>query len=320
MSRFEFDDDFDYDEDTFEPLNEKQWSRPRGPRAKDLRPMQAQEIDLLEEILRTGTPYYANEFHRHLDGLSPEMQRDEAMGFYHDAKMSRLSEHGYIHVHKPVMHFGSWLMEAEVTQLGFLALRAADSGLIWDMNTAAPAIDASIKHWTQRLECARWPGEDVFSEIMELQLTIFDKLKKRIPSMRVKIWRQHLERNRVPMGNAWEVAATLDLPGMNEVRKDLHQYHIDAWKRALQADDLRHDATLIKEAMVLGPEFTGVSEFAKEMHVQAWVRRVQGITDPDSKVFNEVEALSDDYHLAKAEAFLQKMKCWTPLDNKGRRT
>jgi hypothetical protein len=148
---------------------------------------------------------------------------------------------------------------------------------------------------------------------------MFDALKERVPLVRARVWREYLSKL-YPTESAWNRVMHEDLPGMKTVQVDFVPLYRRSWLAHIPRLRILKDKAF-QIARALEPRyFADITEAVHQRHVDLWIAEVQRITLPDSQMFEEVEKLSDDFHLVKAEAFLQKMKCWTPLDEEGRRT
>jgi hypothetical protein len=254
----------------------------------------------------------------------------------HDLQTSRMVEYGYVVIGTPQYHTDPdhrlyadeedegfpyvILIPARLTDIGKMALRYASQDVYWSITYHRPLYEMSQNEWGNYLDGARYENaESVFRRIESLGHPMFDHLKERIPDKRAAVWRNYLSRC-WPNDSAWSSLRVTQLLGLDEIKRDRVALQRARWKATIPNITMVNN-NLFNSARLLDPtEFPDVIAEAHDRHVALWIDEVQKITNPESKLFAEVDALPERFDLVKAEAFLQKMKCWTPLDEKGRRT
>jgi hypothetical protein len=288
--------------------------------------MYPHEVDHLALIARSGRAVDPDDIAVDLRGCTEAEEEDFINRLVNDIYHSRLFERGYFVFSRPKYYYDRdmWVIEADLTNLGWDAYKMHKQGVFWDVHLGSPAFDQSYEHYERlMLETTFRQAEDVYKTILGLPHRIYDSLRYRIPTARERVWREVLSESCNPTDPMWDTLRWSTLDGLERLKKQQVPLHVAAYERAVRRANSTDNFLLQPlsiRAIPSDPAYDSVRTAAQERMVELWIKRVQAITSPDDRLFQKVESLGEEFHLVKAEAFLQKMKCWTPLDQHGRRS
>lgn len=288
--------------------------------------MHPYEVQLLSLIARSGLAVDPDELATDMRGYTEAEEDAYITRMVDDMFASRMFQLRYFDFVMPKYNFTHdlWMIKADLTERGWEAYHLHRKGVFWDINLGQPAYAASFEYYERlMMEATFRQFEDVCKTITNLPHRIYDPLRESIPAARARVWETALAESYDPTDNMWQTLRWSTLDGLEELKKRRAPMHVVAYERAVRrAATTEHfmlQPTAIR-AIPQEPAYDSVRTAAQERMIELWIKRVQGIRDPDDGLFKKVERLGEEFGLVKAEAFLQKMKCWTPLDADGERT
>ncbi|RYD66074.1 MAG: hypothetical protein EOP83_05920 [Verrucomicrobiaceae bacterium] len=289
--------------------------------------MRPHEAQMLKTIARFDALFTPDEIAEDMRYMSESEENQAISEVVKHAYDSRLFRKGYFNFDMPVFDWKAdrWIFPASITNLGYEAYKTVSRDVFWNITRAKPDYLASIDYYTEVMDqVSIGASEEVFKRIDNLRHSCYDRLRERIPEERARLWEGALRASSDPTGSIWNSLYLSQLDGLETLKERRVEFHVSAYLRGIQRADNIENYLLQPHAIMSIPRdsrYDCVRTAIDARVVAIWIARVQKITDPNDKLFARVEALPEEqFHLVKAEAFLQKMKCWTPLDEKGRRT